>query len=60
MRLSIKNACVGLSWWDLPVSAGDMGLIPGPGISHMLSPCTTTAEPVFESPGARAPEALAL
>ena len=36
-----------------PANAGDMGWIPDPGRSHMLwgKACTTTTEPVLESPG---------
>ena len=31
-----------------PANAGDMGLSPGPGRSHLLqSPCTTTTEPAL-------------
>ena len=26
---------IGLPWWNLPASAGDMGLIPSPGRVHM-------------------------
>ena len=34
---------------NLPANAGDMGLIPGPGRSHVpeLIPCATTIEPVL-------------
>ena len=36
-----------------PTSAGDMGLIPGPGRSHMLpamrSPCTATESPPLDT-----------
>ena len=47
-----------LPWWqsglESAASAGDMGLIPGPGRSHMLleqlSPGTTTTEPVLLEP----------
>ena len=40
-----------------PANAGDMGLSPGPGRSHMvehLSPCATTTE--ARPPGACAPQ----
>ena len=46
---------------NLPANAGDMGLIPGPGRSHMpwsnqaqmpqlLSPCSRAQEPQLQSP----------
>ena len=44
------------SWWgfpggsvveNTPAKAGDMDSIPGPGSSHMLSPCATAIEPVL-------------
>ena len=45
-----------------PANAGDMGWIPGsreiPQATEQLSPCTTTTEPVFQSPGISTTEAL--
>ena len=54
---------------DLPANVGDMGLIPGPGRSHMLqsnlvhvpqllSLCSGAWEPQLLSPSAAATEAL--
>ena len=37
-----------------PVSAGDMGSIPGPGRFHMISPFVTTTE--AQVPRARVPQ----
>ena len=47
----------GLPWWQWavvknpPASAGDAGLIPGPGrmphAAEQLSPCATTTDPVL-------------
>ena len=47
-----------LPWWlsglESAVNAGDIGLIPGPGRSHMLlgqlSPCSATSEPALLEP----------
>ena len=39
---------------NLPASAGDTGLIPGPGRSHMhgaSKPCTTTIKPCSRAHG---------
>ena len=38
---------------NLPANAGDKGSITGLGRAHIpqLSPCATTAETVFQSPG---------
>ena len=45
-----------------PANAGDMRWIPGsreiPHATEQLSPCTTTIEPVLQSPGIAATEAL--
>ena len=49
---------------NLPAKAGDTGLIPGLGRSHVLwratKPSTTTSEPVLPSPCAATREATAM
>ena len=53
-RLELNNNSLGFPGGSVvknpPVNAGDMGLIPGLGRSHMQpSPCATTVEPVLSN-----------
>ena len=48
IRIHIQDFSVGAVVKNLPANAGDMGLSPSPGRSHMpLSPCATTTELVL-------------